>query len=221
VGHFEAAAEKGIDTHELGKLLGLTHGAAQHHIETLRHSGEIIKSVQANGNRPARYWLAQYTDAAKAHRYPFVPAPKVAKSKQAKAAPIADKCLAIIRSAGRQGINTADLAEKMGMSRGSVLNRIQAARVAGLIVRLWDGTKNSPAYWYIAGCDPISPPKTTTIRAANTGLDKTAPAIIPKGLKITKCPSADPNGRWKAKQAPQVVNSQESRPWAAALTARN
>lgn len=221
LGHFEAAGDKGVDTHELSALMRLSHGAAQHHIENMRRAGLLVKA-EKNGSRPARYWLREFDAIATAHVYPFTQAPKVSKAKLARSAPVAEQCIALIRQAGRRGIDTIDLAEKMGMSRESVLNRIQAARLAGTIVKRWNGSKTTPAVWYMAGIEPLVVlPKTTTIRAANTGLDKSAPAIIPKGLKITQCPGADPGARWRATTAPSIIDSQESRPWAAALTTRS
>lgn len=115
----------------------------------------------------------------------------------------------------------AQIMRQFGIGDGSATGHVTKLLKLGQVVKRGGTCRFDPAVFYAPGKAPaavIRQPTKNAIREANRGLDHKQPTIIPKGLKVTKCPGADPGARFSAKTAPSIINAQDSRAWVAAVT---
>lgn len=120
--------------------------------------------------------------------------------------------LAILERAAERGARVSEIAAERGVTANSIASTMRRLERFGHAVRR--GLTYHDQRWYLREHAPppsaTRPPKleplavingraarTTTIAKARLTLDPRAPAIVPRGVKITRCPSA-PDTRYTA-----------------------
>lgn len=175
------AGPEGISISELQRLAGvqqafnITKAIARH-----LQDGRIIR-VRPVKNRAS--WLY-------AGEYP--PPPIEAKKRGPRQPRRVDECLALLVTAGEDGIEHRKLVEHFQESEQTTSLRLAWMERAGQVVGLCGLVRGSRSHriktWFIKGLEPSTLPKAKRPEVKAFKLDPQAPAIIPKGLKPIVCP---------------------------------
>lgn len=180
-----AAGDDGIDSRELREAAG--GGMDRLHKRTTRlRQMQMIVKAPLHGNHPARWYAASHAEAAALYVYPpQQPSNLAAASAGVKRAHDArrERRLDVIRRAGRAGIMRADLIAQTGMTEVAADGFLNS--VSDKIVRVSVGRLRR---YHMVEFAPAPADKTLAIRSTRVMLDPSAPAIVPPGVKWTRCP---------------------------------
>lgn len=104
------------------------------------------------------------------------------------------RCLELVRAAGRAGIDSDAVAAALGVARHHAVVVLRQAQQAGHVTM--QRLHRRPALWFATGMEPedrasvLQTGKPLTVKTRERlVLRHDQPAIVPPGVRITRCPT--------------------------------